>query len=290
MPKRTNLFQRLVKLLHQKLDSNWVVCESEMLVHRLTNEEREVDIVLRYRLGQHDFLLSIECTDTSRPASSTWVEAMAKKHEFLPTSKLVLWSASGFYKPAIATAKMLGIDVVSQDKDEEKEWSKFKNIFNRGFVKLVSPEYSHFIDYVDADGNKSRLDGSNNYLLKGAGNEVCFSILELKQLVSNNSKLGSTLLDHATDNKNDFWVQFVPPFDCLVQKEDGAWVEVFRIGFGIKANTENTRLESKSISYEDGVSTLAAGATKNGVFEIFVQEKNDQPPVVSAWINKKANK
>lgn len=40
---------------------------------------------------------------------------MPKKHEFLPTSKLVLWSANGFYKPAIRTAKMFGIDTVSQN-------------------------------------------------------------------------------------------------------------------------------------------------------------------------------
>jgi len=215
---------------------------------------------------------------------------MAKKHEFLPTSKLVLWSASGFYKPAIEMAKMLGIDIVEQDNDEEKEWSKFKNIFNRSFVKLVSPKYSHFIDFIDENGNKSRLEGPNNYLLKGTDNEFCFSILELKQLVINNQKLGSALLDHATDKNKDFWAQFVPPFDCLVQKEDGVWVEVFRIGFGIKVNTDNTRLESKSIYYENSVSTLASGAIKNGIFEIFVQEKKDQTPVVSAWIDTKAKK
>ena len=46
MPKRTNIFQRLVKLLHDRLDANWVVNESEMLVHRLTGEEREVDILM----------------------------------------------------------------------------------------------------------------------------------------------------------------------------------------------------------------------------------------------------
>mgnify|MGYP001371457280 CR=1 FL=1 len=184
---------------------------------------------------------------------------------------------------------MLGIDVVAQDKNENIEWSKFQNIFNHGFVKLVSPEYSHFIDFVDKDGKKARLEGPKDYLLKGANKDVYFTITELKQLVSNNQKLGSTLLDHATDNKKDFWVQFVPPFDCLVQKEDGIWVEVFRIGFGIKAHAESTKLNSKTISYENSVSTLAAGATKNGVFEIFVQEKEDQPPVVSAWIVKEAN-
>ena len=70
MPKRTNIFQRLVKLLHDRLDENWEVNESEMLCNRLTGEDREVDIVLRYKLGMHKIIVSIECTDTKRPASS----------------------------------------------------------------------------------------------------------------------------------------------------------------------------------------------------------------------------
>ncbi len=82
MPKRTNIFQRLVKLLHDRLDKNWEVNESEMLCNRLTGKDREVDIVLKYRLGTHKLIVSIECTDTERPASSTWVEAMAKSMNF----------------------------------------------------------------------------------------------------------------------------------------------------------------------------------------------------------------
>lgn len=70
MPKRTNKFQRLVALLHEQLDKNWTVNESEMLINSLTEEEREVDIVCRSKLGTHEFILSIECTATKRPAGS----------------------------------------------------------------------------------------------------------------------------------------------------------------------------------------------------------------------------
>jgi hypothetical protein len=286
MPKRSNIFQRLVKLLHERLDSNWVVTESEMLTHRLTNEEREVDIVLRYRLGPYTLLFSVECTDTNRPASSTWVEAMAKKHEFLPTSKLVLWSASGFYKPAMETAQKLGIDIVAQDNNDDVEWSKFTKIFNNGFVKLIHPEYSYFIDVIDIDGEKIRLEGPCNYTFRVLKKEEYFTILQLKEFISHQKKLGSVLLDHVTETKKDFWVQFIPPFECLVQKEDGNWVKPFRIGFGIKIDTEKTELKSKSASYEGSISTLATGEIKSGIFELFVQEKQNEPPKISAWIKK----
>jgi hypothetical protein len=59
MPKRSYIFQRLVKLLHDRLDEKWVVNESEFLCNRLTGEEREVDIVLRYKLGTHEVIVSI---------------------------------------------------------------------------------------------------------------------------------------------------------------------------------------------------------------------------------------
>ena len=118
MPKRSNTFQRLVKLLHERIDTKWEVCESEMLPHSLTGELREVDIVLKYKLGQHQVIVSIECIDHKRKADSTWVETMAKKHDYLPTSKLILWSSSGFFKPALITADKLHIDTISQSNNE----------------------------------------------------------------------------------------------------------------------------------------------------------------------------
>lgn len=287
MPKRSNIFQRLVKLLHERLDENWVVSESEMLIHRLTNKEREVDIVLKYKLGSHDVIVSIECTDTKRPASSTWVEVMAKKHEFLLTSKLVLWSANGFYKPAITTAEKLGIDIVSQSTNNNVEWGKFSKILNDGFLKLVRSKFTYFIDVVDTDGNKIRLDNAYNFIFKVENEETYFSILQLREYIMHQQQVGSVLLDHASNDKKDFWLQFVPPFECQVQKENGSWVKPFRIGFGIKTDVEETKTESKTIEYEKTLATLTVGKLKSGSIELFVEEKENKPPIFLAELIEK---
>lgn len=287
MPKRTTVFQRLVKLFHDRLDSNWVVNESEMLIHRLTGEEREVDIVLKYKLGTHDVIVSIECTDIKRPASSTWVESMTKKHEFLPTSKLILWSASGFYKPAIITAEKFGIEIVSQNDNIDVEWATFSKSFKDGLLKVVNSSFSFFIDVVDTNGKKTRLEGPHNYIFRINGGESLFTIIQLREHVMSQQEVGTILLDHATNEKKDFWIQYVPPFKCEVQKETGDWVDPFRIGFGIKASIEETKTESKTIKYKNTVATLAVSKLEGGSLELFIEEKPGEAPKVSSQMNKK---
>ena len=286
MPKRTNIFQRLVKMLHDRLDENWEVNESEMLCNRLTGEYREVDIVLKYKLGTHKIIVSIECADTKRPASSTWVEAMAKKHEFLPTSKLVLWSASGFFRPATITAEKFGIETVSQNDNIDVEWAAISKIVKEGFLKIVHSSFSFFIDVFDTNGKKIRLKGPYNYLFRVKDKETFFTILQLRQYIMSLQEVGTVLLDHATNDNKDFWIKCEPPFECQVQKENGEWVEPFRIGFGIKANVEETKAETKSVKYQNTVSTLAVGKLQNGSLEVFIQEKPGQNPKVSSQINK----
>lgn len=270
-----------MKLLHERIDTRWKVCESEMLTHSLTGDEREVDIVLKYKLGQHQVLVSIECIDHKRKASSTWVEAMAQKHKYLPTSKLVLWAANGFYKPALITAEKLHIDTISPNSNEI-DWPIFSQLLKDSFFKLVTSQFSYFIDAKCNNSKKIRLEGFNNYLLKGVENEVLFGIIDLMQLVIDNNEVGNTLLNHANEEKSDFWIKFIPPFECQVLDDNGEWIEVFRIGFGIKANVEKTKLETRSVVYDNIVSTLSVSKVKNGLFELFTEEKNNQKPFVKA--------
>ena len=98
--------------------------------------------------------------------------------------------------------------------------------------------------------------------------------------------IGTVLLDHASEDKEDFWMQIEPPFECQVQKENGEWVDPFRIGFGIKAKAEETKTNSKTVQYQNTVSTLAVGKLKSGTLELFLEEKPDQPPKISSQINK----
>lgn len=287
MPKRSNIFQRLVKLLHDRLDENWVVNESEMLCNRLTGEEREVDIVLRNKLGAYGVIVSIECTDTKRPASSTWVEEMAKKHEFLATWKLFLWSANGFYKPALITAEKFKIETVSQNKNIDAEWATISKIFQDSFLKVVHSSFNFFIDVVEPNGKKARLEGLHNFIFKIKDKETYFTILQLRQYIMSIQGIGTVLLDHASKDKEDFWIQCKPSFDCQVQKENGVWVDPFRIGFGIKAKVEETKTDSKTVQYQNTVSTLMVGKLKSGTLELFIEEKPYQTPKLSSRINKK---
>jgi hypothetical protein len=99
------------------------VAESELMTDRATGEPREVDIVVRSRVGEHEIVVSVECLEHSRKATVSWIEQMITKHQALPTHKLVLVSASGFTVPAIAKATALGIEVLSLDSADTFDWT-----------------------------------------------------------------------------------------------------------------------------------------------------------------------
>ncbi len=272
MPKRSNQFQRLVTLLHERLDKNWTVVESEMLIHTLSGEEREVDIVCRSKLGDHEIIVSIECTDTKRPAGSPWVESMKTKHDFLPTSKLILWSGQGFSKPALELAQKCVIETVTPQSDITEEWAKFANIFKAGTIKLIQPVLSHFFDYTNQEGKKCRLDGDTNYPIRIVDLDLIIHVNDVQEYILENNELRTVLLDHATEEKQDFWMKFEPGSKWQVQKENGDWVVPFRIGFGIKTNTQQAKMVSKSIKYGDAIYTLSSGKSQKGSIELFFKE------------------
>ena len=124
MPKRSNRFQRLVTLLYERLGPGWTVEESALLCDSAAQCLREVDIVARGTVATHSLILSVECRDHARPADVSWIDSMAKKHEYLPTSKLVLWSRAGFSRAARTKAKSLKIDTVSQDTVGRVDWGE----------------------------------------------------------------------------------------------------------------------------------------------------------------------
>jgi hypothetical protein len=113
MPKRTNDFQKLIKMLTQLLGEGAVVEESKMLTDLVSGEDREVDIYAEGTLAGHTVNIGIECRDHQRKQGVEWVEQMRTKHERLPTNLLILVSSSGFAKSAIAKANSYGIKTIA---------------------------------------------------------------------------------------------------------------------------------------------------------------------------------
>ncbi len=290
MPKRSNSFQRLVRLLHERLDDSWTVTESMMFSDSFTAEKREVDIVLESCIGAHKIVLSIECRDHKRKADTPWVESMAKKHESLPTSKLVLWSANGFYKPALKKANQFKIDTVSGGISESLNWAKLANHLKSGSVKILKTDLTFFIDVETLNGLKKRLNEDIDYLFKENDSKIYFRISELKNYIAKDPNVASVLLDNAVEGESSYWIMYKHRCDCIVLSEENEWCNAFRIGFSVKTFVETCSLETKFVLYENTVSTLAIGKFKTSNIELFVQEKIDQEPVfIPSLLNRLTN-
>ena len=115
MPRRSNLFQDTVAVVHAHVAGDATTEESAMLRQRTTGELREVDVVLRSKIGSHEVVVSSEARASARKADLPWVESVLGKHADLPTSKLVLVSENGFTRPARRHAEAKGAIAVSPE-------------------------------------------------------------------------------------------------------------------------------------------------------------------------------
>lgn len=156
MPARSNQFQRLVAAVHEQLVTGWTVSESKMLTDSRTGKQREVDIVAEATVGGYRLTISIEVRDRGRAADVTWVESLAQKHADLPTSKLVLWSSTGFSEAALLKARALEIDVVTPLLLDAAPWAVIARNLVGGTVKLVQPNFDPIVDVRLPDGSMER--------------------------------------------------------------------------------------------------------------------------------------
>jgi len=120
--------------------------ESAMLRQRTTGESREVDVVLRSKVGSHDVVVSIEARASARKADLPWVESMLGKHAELPTSKLVLVSANGFTRPARRHAEAKGaIAVAPADLAGNHAGHQFIDALESLKAEEVTVELKHMV-------------------------------------------------------------------------------------------------------------------------------------------------
>lgn len=76
------------------------VTESKFLHDSHVGIDREVDVVIEGNFDGEPMVISIEVNERGRPATIAWVQEQIRKHQFLPTNRLVLVSKSGFTKSA----------------------------------------------------------------------------------------------------------------------------------------------------------------------------------------------
>ncbi|MGN6588601.1 MAG: hypothetical protein ACTHKT_14200 [Solirubrobacterales bacterium] len=139
MPQRSNLFQKVVRVLHQAIAAEATVDESGFLIDSDTGSEREVDVIIETISAGHKLILAIEATAAGRKADVTWVESMLMKHTRLPSNKLVLVSEAGFSKDAREKAEENGATPIApEDLPDDFDGGDVINKLGAIYVKMIS--------------------------------------------------------------------------------------------------------------------------------------------------------
>ena len=139
MPRRSNLFQKVVRILHETVAGEASVEESALLIDSDTDTEREVDVLVRTTVASHAVLIGVEATASGRTADVTWVEGQLQKHSTLPTDKLVLVSEAGFSEPARKKAEANGaVPLAPEDVPDGFDAGRVVNKLGSIYPKLIS--------------------------------------------------------------------------------------------------------------------------------------------------------
>ena len=249
-----------------------------MFTDLITGELREVDIVAQCTVATYSIFLSIECRDHARPADVLWIEGVAKKHEHLPTSKLVLWSRSGFTKGALVKAKALKIDAISHADAVNTDWARLARDLIGGQLKHVTPSYTSFIDVDSPNGEPRHLEQVANAAWYNSDGMQIGTIPALIQFITNSPETRTVVLDNTTTGNGNFYVELEPPEPWLADLPEGGRAKIRRIGVSIETFTEKVTLETASALSEGKVLTLSSATLAAGALEVLIQES---PSVLS---------
>jgi hypothetical protein len=273
MPARSNLYQRLVFEIHRGLGDGWDVRESRSLIDSITGEQREVDIVAEGKVHGYVIVMAVEVCDRHRVVDVTWVEGLAKKHEHLPTDKLVLWSASGLSGPAAKKADALKIAVVTPVA--HAPWATIAKRMQNSIVRLVLSQLASVVDVRMPDGTLARWNAPPEMLLTTLDGTRCCSIARIQQMTQEHEAFGDVMLDNAPVGAGQFHAEFEPPEPCTVLGLGGIVGEVIRVLIDIKTQCEHSSVDVRSALHNNEVVTLAEAAMLDGVFSLVVRESQN---------------
>src|SRR6185503_1322055 len=223
MPHRSNQFQRLVARVHAQLGVGWTVQESRMLRDIRTEALREVDITAENVVAGYPVIISIEVRDRGRAADVAWVEEMAQKHADLPTSKLALWSATGFSAQATRKAGALSVALVTPDDLETAPLASLARNVMGGSVKMVQIRFEAVADVRLDDGSMERWPVSFATLIEPVGGDTGLGLPVgwFVSVLEKDPELRSDVLTQAPLGRGDFFAVYEPPIPAIVRHEDG---------------------------------------------------------------------
>jgi hypothetical protein len=274
MPKRSDIYQRLVYEIHRELGPGWKVTESAMVKDVVTGKEREVDILLESEESGYPIAIAVEVRDRSRVQSVAWVEEMVTRHRDLRISKSVLWSPTPLSKAAVKKAEANGFVVVTPQDGSNAPWAKLARDLRGGSVRLVTPTLTPTVDVRLPDGTGVRWDATAATQLRIKGTDVAWNVGAILQRMAGAPEAGKQFLDHAENGRPMYGI-FEPPSPCEMTGPNGEVGEVIRLLVAVDLATDQQPLVTRSVLHKGAVTTLAEAQVLGGELSTVVRELPD---------------
>lgn len=287
MPKRSTNFQDLIELIERQLaPAGAKVVASKLLKDSRSCEDREVDIVIETKSGIHPLTIGIEVTEQKRPASSTWIEGISKKHEDLPLHKSIAVSRSGFYKPALIKGEAYKIDTLTLQEATNIDWkAKIDQISSIKIVSFLLPYLTNVtVLFADESSltyfNDANLETLELYKPSGESRGSPRSILNsliadenfVKKLEENAYANAGTIVEGE--------LRFEEGSYALGPNNDQH--KVHSIKFKAKCNKEEADAKLMKGRYRDTAVVMASGSSFGRVMQIvFTEQKDSESPIGS---------
>lgn len=119
----------MIKLIeHQLAPRDAVVTESKLLIDSRNGAEREADILIEYKVGEHPISIAVECRDHKRKADTGWIDQLVGKYRYLPVDKVIAVARAGFWETTLEAARESGIDTYSLEDAFESNWEEATSV------------------------------------------------------------------------------------------------------------------------------------------------------------------
>lgn len=284
MPQRTDPFQRMIALLNATLAGQASVVESAMLRDQVTQEEREVDVLITTKVANYKIAMGIEVVSAGRPAGTPWVERMRAKHDNLAIDKLILVSKSGFTKPAIEKARFYGIETLTVQQAAETEWPLLAKLESNGVFEVTTLKYDCAVVCLFDDGTKERIEAPLHATFP-VGNTTESLDDFVRRLVCQ-QKFRDALYPHIEGvGEHEFWLSYTEPRGLWRIEHNGRSGQVEELRIGLKVLRRDSPVKMASGRYTNA--PFVAGASTPGAPALqFVLVKNSDGSVSGRLVDR----
>ena len=286
VPRRSNDFQHLIKLIHESLAPvGATVTESNMVYDADTGDLREVDITVTVPIGDDETMLVIECRDHKRSQTVEWIEQLIGKFQDRSGRAIIAVSRSGFTSAARRKALRHQILALSVEDATDTDWLADVKAYPKLTITVTNP----VVRMVDAKLVDKSVKTEDLPPLKvgqipifGANGRPLGTATDIYDALDRADALDQVLFQEPRARRPDGSVELgirMEPGAYLIAA--GIALELEGIVFVVDPNEERIELDVKAGKYGSADVATAIGRTKSWRFQFVVVRGQDGSPKIS---------